>query len=559
MEANILMGYQFILSVGVILTIQIIAVLLLRKPTGALYGGVSRYRLWLLPVAWSCVVFIGNSIDLGLAAKFSPLSNSMNPALNQIGESLSINGFVVETVSKIPIVNTIWDNPYVLPISLVWLLGMILHIGLFFSQFVGFGKLLRSKGRLLESREKQTFLQVMGLHASVKVWRCSNIQSPAVYGIVNRSIMIPIDFESQFTDSQQRASLSHEAVHYRRLDNLTNLLAYLIRVVFWFNPIMYLAYRCFRLDQEISCDCIVLNQASDFERRDYAMALISHTRPVGILAGIVSVSSWNDFNNLKERSKMIYTIDNTRNSNSLKYLMLAGLLIGGGVGTAAADFKSQTLAEVSSSLNATSSNNRSLRAAKDIIGIEVQILELNLSDSSRSTVNATLFEQHGPINVNNEGAYINTSFTDLDSVQKLLSLNGTIEVLNTFSIQVASNQKALIQDADQEYFITSFEKASVDGVVSGNDGKEEFLSGLSLGITPHINNANEILLRVNPRVSKVSSAIRVVDGIEMDLVKSIIKESDSVIKVENEMITVLGGLVFEGTSEEVVILLKPIL
>ncbi|PCJ21863.1 MAG: hypothetical protein COA96_15185 [SAR86 cluster bacterium] len=557
MENNILMIFQLILYIGIILTIQIITVLLLRKPIGRLYDGITKYRLWLLPIVWSCVAIMASSIDAPLIKLLSPLSNSIAPVSERVIESLSQNTYVVEIVSNNQATQSNWDYPYFLAFSFAWLLGIAIYTGLFVSQFMKFDAYLKNKGKLLDRSEKHNILHAMNLGTSVKVWRLDGIKSPAVYGILNRSVLIPENFETGLTASQQRASLSHEAVHYRRNDNLINVLAYILRIIFWFNPLMHIAYRCFRLDQEISCDCRVLHYSTQSERRDYATALISSSGEEIPVTEVVCVSSWNNYHNLKERSKMIYAIGNIDKMKKLKKLLFCILMITGVIGSSSAtDFSSTVSAGVLASIDSTSNIHTRSSSIQDSIKIEVQILEIKLSEQSRTTVDPALFKQYGSTNIATVGAYINTDFDEFESVQELLSLNGEVVVLSSPKIQVLNNQKALIQDADVEYFDTSFENTTAPSVVSGNGDKEAFLSGLSLGITPHISDSKEILLRVNPRVSKVTSVNRIVNDEGVDLVESIIRESDSVIKVDNNKITVLGGLVFESTGEEIVILLK---
>jgi hypothetical protein len=71
--------------------------------------------------------------------------------------------------------------------------------------------------------------------------------------------------------------LAHEQVHIDRRDALANLLQAAFQCVFWFNPLVHLAARRFRQDQELACDARVMAQYPN-QRRAYAEALLtSHT------------------------------------------------------------------------------------------------------------------------------------------------------------------------------------------------------------------------------------------------------------------------------------------
>ena len=66
-----------------------------------------------------------------------------------------------------------------------------------------------------------------------------------------------------------RAVLMHELAHIKRLDWPVQILAELARVVYWFNPLYWLACRSLRSESEHACDDVVLNAGID--AKDYAV------------------------------------------------------------------------------------------------------------------------------------------------------------------------------------------------------------------------------------------------------------------------------------------------
>jgi TonB family protein len=91
--------------------------------------------------------------------------------------------------------------------------------------------------------------------------------------VVAGAIVIPEDFERRFTAAEQAAVLAHEAQHLARGDVLANGLAAAVQCVCWFNPIVHLAARWMRVDQEFACDAAVI-AARPGLRRPYAEALL---------------------------------------------------------------------------------------------------------------------------------------------------------------------------------------------------------------------------------------------------------------------------------------------
>ena len=67
--------------------------------------------------------------------------------------------------------------------------------------------------------------------------------------------------------------IAHEQAHIRRRDNLTKPLAFLLLAVYWFNPLLWIAYILLCRDMELACDERVLRERSGI-RKAYASALL---------------------------------------------------------------------------------------------------------------------------------------------------------------------------------------------------------------------------------------------------------------------------------------------
>jgi TonB family protein len=96
---------------------------------------------------------------------------------------------------------------------------------------------------------------------------------PAVVGALWPRIVTPADFETRFDAAEQALILAHEGVHLARGDGLVNALAAALQCVCWFNPLVHVAVRSLRIDQELACDAAVLARHPQL-RRTYAGALL---------------------------------------------------------------------------------------------------------------------------------------------------------------------------------------------------------------------------------------------------------------------------------------------
>ena len=97
-------------------------------------------------------------------------------------------------------------------------------------------------------------------------------EAPAVVRVLRPLIVLPVDGAFALDDDELESLLCHECAHVARHDNLLALVAGVIRAVFWFNPLVWLAYRRLAEEREKACDEIVADDARRAET--YAQALL---------------------------------------------------------------------------------------------------------------------------------------------------------------------------------------------------------------------------------------------------------------------------------------------
>lgn len=100
------------------------------------------------------------------------------------------------------------------------------------------------------------------------------ISSPMLVGVLSPRIMLPASFTRHYSPAQQALILEHEHTHLRHRDHWWNALALCLAALFWFNPLVWLALRSFRLQQELACDAAVLTGKPRQQHILYAEALV---------------------------------------------------------------------------------------------------------------------------------------------------------------------------------------------------------------------------------------------------------------------------------------------
>ena len=96
--------------------------------------------------------------------------------------------------------------------------------------------------------------------------------SPSLTVLSGKSVLILPD-RLEDTDSLKYAIL-HEMTHYKRGDHWTQFLLSLLRAVYWFHPLVWLACSEMRADMETACDARVLSLLDPTEKKGYLTTLL---------------------------------------------------------------------------------------------------------------------------------------------------------------------------------------------------------------------------------------------------------------------------------------------
>lgn len=160
------------------------------------------------------------------------------------------------------------------------------------------------------------------------------------------------------------------------------------------------------------------------------------------------------------------------------------------------------------------------------------------------------------------GGQTNITISDgnFDAVMSFLGTQGDLNVLSSPRVTAANNQKAVIKVGNDQYFVTDISGGEVNsdgGTASPDIELTPFFSGISLDVTPQIDDEGGVLLHVHPAVIDVETEVRDIElgdtygTYKLPLAKSSIRESDSVIHARSGDVVVIGGLMKSSTTEQV--------
>lgn len=284
-------------------SVAIAAVALLRRPVRSIFGASAAYRLWGIPLV------------MGLAA------------LAPLPEGGPIAPVVLGVAGGLPAIAPFTrGSPWPATAGGAWALGAVLYAAMLGARQLRFAAALRNGSRA-------------SVGGTPVIRAAGTDMGPAVVG---RAIVLPIDFEVRFTPAEQAAILAHEAQHLARGDVAANAVVALIQCLCWFNPLIHIAARWIRFDQELACDAAVIAQRPGL-RRPYAEALLK-TQVMAAIPPAACAWRARGFPALRDRIRLLKQRAPSRPRRACGVLLLAALTLGGGYAAWAAQ-PSRTVAD----------------------------------------------------------------------------------------------------------------------------------------------------------------------------------------------------------------------
>ena len=102
------------------------------------------------------------------------------------------------------------------------------------------------------------------------VYLCDNIKSPFILGVFRPRIYLT----SGMDEAARDCVLRHERAHLRRWDHVWKPLGFALLAVYWYDPLVWVAYILFCRDMELACDERVIRDMAAKERAAYSQVLL---------------------------------------------------------------------------------------------------------------------------------------------------------------------------------------------------------------------------------------------------------------------------------------------
>ena len=272
-------------------SVLMLLVLAIREPVRRTFGATAAYALWLLPAARMAMPSMTKTVE------------RIVPATPPADSPMLMSSIVpLAPVADPSLIERLGGWPTLL--ITFWATGAVVFL------ILGLIRYRRQRRTALDGAVQLARL------GSIRLVRSHAVRGPIAFGILDRVIAVPQDFDRRFDDAQRRLALDHELSHHQSGDLVVNHIAFALLGLQWFNPLAWLSHAAFRFDQEAACDCRVLDKAPPSDRVTYGRTIAKAASGRALLFA----SALDHHQNLHKRLKSMLT-------NQTPSRRLAGKLI----------------------------------------------------------------------------------------------------------------------------------------------------------------------------------------------------------------------------------------
>ena len=197
--------------------------------------------LSLIPSAETIPLNIGMDTTPTINSGISAINNAVNPIISQSNTPMA-----GASVNLLQITIGIYEY--------IWIFGMI---ALALYTAISYWRLHRKVDTAVRYKDN--------------IFQSENVSFPFVLGIIKPRIYLPFKMNGQYLEHV----VAHEQAHVCRKDHWWKPLGFLLLMIHWFNPLMWLAYVLLCRDIELACDEKVIKELGNEQRGDYTQALVA--------------------------------------------------------------------------------------------------------------------------------------------------------------------------------------------------------------------------------------------------------------------------------------------
>ena len=247
------------ISAGILIVVCVLVRLIFRKMPKSV-----RCLMWLLVAVRLAIPFnIESPFSLQPAREYVTISldEEASVGVNEAEETADVadkSTGEARVTSKGEIENDVNSFDFIYALSIIWIIGVA---AVLIYAVITYIRLKRTVGDAVLLKNN--------------IYQSERVGTAFILGIFSPKIYVPYGIN----EIELFMTLNHERAHLARRDHLLKPLGFIITAVYWFNPLVWLAYILLCKDIELACDEKVIKKIGYDKKKDYSQTLLNLSIP----------------------------------------------------------------------------------------------------------------------------------------------------------------------------------------------------------------------------------------------------------------------------------------
>ncbi len=218
---------------------------------------------------------VNNNAFKGFDADFKPSNTDVNDSID--ANPYNFHGNISRYTGTAQITRS---NNAVRPLSIIWILGVIGFLTYKCICNIHINRRIK-KCPVLTYTANTRILNILNackthlsINSTLTPLICDGFGSPCLYGLIKPKLLIPGTLTENVDERHIRYIFLHELIHLKRKDLYLNAVLFVLKAVYWFNPLFWYCFSAMHSDCEISCDVSVMLRLESKERIEYGKTIL---------------------------------------------------------------------------------------------------------------------------------------------------------------------------------------------------------------------------------------------------------------------------------------------
>ena len=218
------------------------------------------------------------------AASF--MNADLSSGANTMSGSRIVNDFAIS-------VNRHFPDTAMKVLFFLWLCGMLIMLAVSILTRFRLHRMKQTSQRIVDHKILDNINHLchqIHLKNNVSIYQSECFKTPVLIGVFHPVIYLPTN-RDDISSQELNYMLLHELQHMKHKDNLVNQFISILKIFYWFHPLIWMVFREIRLQRELSCDNAVLHTLSASESKAYGITLLHYIEKMSVLSA-TSVSGF---------------------------------------------------------------------------------------------------------------------------------------------------------------------------------------------------------------------------------------------------------------------------